>query len=733
MTPNPTACGPTARIAAAVAAALLSLPIVAGAAVPGSALVEGALTSASGGAAADGTYKLTFSLYKDESGGNPVWSEADVVIPVKGGLFAHALGSKSALTQQVLTDLGGKPWIALKIEGDPELPRKPLSSVVFALRAGAAEVLDCSGCIKAGHIDSAVLGPFAKTADLAKVAVSGDFADLKGGPDLSAYAKLALLADYAKLTALADYAKLTGLADVAKSGNYADLKGLPALAKIATTGEFADLKAPPVLAKLGASCGTGLVVKGLKADGSYECVVAMDPSAFPPDALDEVSNGLLFNQFQDTVAGTPNIAIQDGFLFGVADNLTFPDIGVAQKLNVSVHLQNSDVSFITVSVFDPAGTEHLLYDKGAKGTEIKTSYPNPTKQVAKDLGVWVGKNPKGTWTLKVVDSGAPTGVATDGKIVAWSVDIQTMSNAKVGVGGGLVLKNASDPPYACGATVAGSLYFDVKTKSVRYCDGANWRSLADTCGNGILDPNEQCDDGNNTTNDGCSATCVASVGFAAAKPGVSCKNVLALASAESVATKDGLYWIDPNGGAAGDAFQAWCDMTSDGGGWTLVARIVKNSRQHLHTKAYGAIPILPTQSKPAKLSDAVINSLKTNTQANGSGFSNAFRFHCGSTPVQYFPQGCTFNAPGSVPSGPCHDYATGATSQNYVGGYGDSNDCGLGGHHVDPQKSSYGWHTCGISDGTLDGVGEFQGQDSTTGCGHNQIFGTGQDGLLWVR
>ena len=428
----------TAWAALALATGLLGGS--AGAAVPTTSSLEGVLLSSGGGPAADGNYTVTIGIYSAETGGNPVWAESGVTVAAKGGQFSYQLGSKTPLSAAALSL--SKAWIGIQIGSDPELPRQALGASPFALRAAVAEGLECTGCLKAGNLDAAVLQPYAKSADLAPYAKTADLSGYAKTSDLAAYAKTSDLSSYAKSADLADYVKAASLAKVAGTGSYADLLNKPTLATVAASGSYADLTNKPVMAKLGDACGTNLVLKGIKADGTYECVTA----GIAPDMINEISNDLIWNQFTDSMAGTKDVQIKDGFAAGVTDTLAFPDVGLTQKLWVDLNVSNSDVSKVVVELYGPGmSTPYLLYNGGKTGSAVVAKYNDGDALVSGDMNKdWLGKNIKGNWSITVKDTAAitvPPGTPAfvyDGKF-NWSISIQTLSSKKIQVKGNALI------------------------------------------------------------------------------------------------------------------------------------------------------------------------------------------------------------------------------------------------------------------------------------------------------
>ncbi|MSQ85119.1 MAG: hypothetical protein EXR77_19970 [Myxococcales bacterium] len=392
----------------------------AAATVPATIAVEGGLFSAGGGPAADGKYSATWALYDDPKAGVPLWVDAPIDLEVSGGRFAAQIGAGSPVPLDKVAK--AKLWIGLQVGADPELPRMPVHSVLFAGRAAQAEALACSGCIEAGHLAANALQGYAKASDLDGYAKA---------TDLFSYAKLADLGSYAKTTELSNYAKAVDLQNYVKAN---------ALAKVAGSGSFADLKDVPPAVKLASACGTGLFVKGVKADGSLDCGPAsLLAKELPNDGLEKVSNGVLSNFFTEvTVSAATPLPIPDLFGAGVSDIISVPDVGIAFELTVQVVLTNSDVSKVRIDLYDPVGQKATVYNGESTGTKLTSSLVSGTNPF---LAAWVGKNAKGNWSIVVADLAKGT-VNPDGKVEAYSVTVKTLATNKVQVNGDLVVNGA---------------------------------------------------------------------------------------------------------------------------------------------------------------------------------------------------------------------------------------------------------------------------------------------------
>ena len=89
-----------------------------------------------------GTAGITFSLYKDEQGGEPLWMEIQNVAIDSTGHYTVQLGATEPNGLPIDMFASGEArWLGVQIFGQPEQVRGLLLSVPYALKAGDAETI----------------------------------------------------------------------------------------------------------------------------------------------------------------------------------------------------------------------------------------------------------------------------------------------------------------------------------------------------------------------------------------------------------------------------------------------------------------------------------------------------------------------------------------------------------------------------------------------------------------
>jgi hypothetical protein len=105
----------------------------------------------------NGVFTMVFSIYRDASGGIPLWQEVVMDVPVRNGAFALYLGERVPIDAELLDPAGGTLYLAARVGNEPEMQRWPIGTVPQAASAERARV--AADCARVGGKEASEFAP----------------------------------------------------------------------------------------------------------------------------------------------------------------------------------------------------------------------------------------------------------------------------------------------------------------------------------------------------------------------------------------------------------------------------------------------------------------------------------------------------------------------------------------------------------------------------------------------
>ena len=148
--------------------------------VPRRLSYQGLLTKTNGRAVTDGTYQVTFRLYRELEGGTAFWEETQS-IGIEDGIVSATLGSSVPINS-----IPSDAYLEIDIDGTALSPRQEMTSVFYSVVSDTAKYAEAGSYLNlddlpdlSGYATKDTLTAFVQSSSLDSVAFTGSYNDLE--------------------------------------------------------------------------------------------------------------------------------------------------------------------------------------------------------------------------------------------------------------------------------------------------------------------------------------------------------------------------------------------------------------------------------------------------------------------------------------------------------------------------------------------------------------------------